>query len=246
MNKSLYFFSIVLVLISFNCTPATENVVKRSENLGATEEATVESARKAVKIAKLPVLDKATRQIIRSYGSTIRKYSEKYGFDWRLTLAVMKAESNFLDSAESHRGAAGLMQIMPSTQEEVARVLDIGDITEPQGNIRAGIFYLSRLYGMFDEAGENDRLRLTLAAYNAGPGRIFDAQDVAEYLNNNPDRWQAVKDALPLLSSRYSKLHQNVWPNRKPKAGPFNNSSETLAHVDKIMNYYDKYRLILN
>lgn len=245
MNKPLYFFCVILVLVSFNCTPATENVVKRSEDIGITEEAMVESARN-VKIVKLPVLDRGTRQMIRSYGSTIRKYSAKYGFDWRLTLAVMKAESNFLDSAESHRGAAGLMQIMPATHEEVAKVLDIGDITEPQSNIRAGLFYMSRLYRMFDDAGENDRLRLTLAAYNAGPGRILDAQDVAEYLNNNPDRWQAVKDALPLLSSQYSTLHQSVWPNRKPKAGPFNNSRETLAHVDKIMTYYDKYRLVLN
>lgn len=227
--------------------PVTENVAKRSENVDLQEQMALETTSIAsVKVAKIPRLDRATRQIIRSYGSTIRAYSQKYGFDWRLTLAVMKAESNFLDSAKSQRGAAGLMQIMPSTHEEVARVLDIGDITEPQSNIRAGIFYLSRLYRMFDEAGENDRLRLTLAAYNAGPGRIFDAQDVAEYLNNNPDRWQAVKDALPLLSSRYSTLHQNVWPKRKPKAGPFNNSRETLAHVDKIMNYYDKYRLILN
>ncbi|MEO8168816.1 MAG: transglycosylase SLT domain-containing protein, partial [bacterium] len=217
MNKPLHFVCVFVVLIGINCTPATENVVKRSEDTGAGNEA-IASEEGAAKIVKLPVLDRATRQIIRSYGSTIRKYSEKYGFDWRLSLAVMKAESNFLDSAESHKGAAGLMQIMPSTQEEVARALDINDITEPQSNIRAGIFYLSRLYKMFDDAGENDRLRLTLAAYNAGPGRIFDAQDVAQFMNRNPDRWLAVKEALPLLSSKYGTLHKSVWPNRKPKA----------------------------
>ena len=230
------------------CVPFSENSAKRTDSIvvAAKPSGNVVVAN-IVSVKSVPSLDPMTRRIIRSYGSTIRKYSEKYGFDWRLTLAVMKAESNFLDTAESHRGASGLMQIMPSTQEELARVLEIENIAEPRSNIRAGIFYLSRLKRMFKDAEENDRLRLALAAYNAGPGRVFDAQNVARYLNDDPTRWQSVKDALPLLSKRYYTLHGNIWAKRsKPRSGSFGHHRETIAYVEKVMNYYDHYRLVLN
>ncbi len=258
MKKHSYILLAFIVPILNGCTPFSESVVKRADvadgNEGVTQVASpryrwsmeAPSLHGIQLSANTPKLDWATRGIIRSYGSTIKKYSERYGFDWRLTLAVMKAESSFLDSAVSEKGAAGLMQIMPATQQEVAKALDIENVIEPQNNIRAGIFYLSRLYRMFDEAEENDRLRLTLAAYNAGPGRVFDAQEVARYFNDDPARWQSVRDALPLLSNRYYTLHQNVWEKRRPKCGSFGNHRETITYVERIMNYYDEYRLVLN
>jgi membrane-bound lytic murein transglycosylase F len=158
----------------------------------------------------------------------------------------MKAESSFLDSAVSPMGAEGLMQIMPATQIHVAQALDLENIAEPQNNIRAGVYYLSRLYRLFDGADENDRLRLTLAAYNAGPGRVFDAQDIARYLNEDPTRWASIRDALPLLSGRYYTLHRQVWEKQRPRSGIFTNPRETISYVEKVMNYYDEYRLALN
>ncbi|MBX2992172.1 MAG: transglycosylase SLT domain-containing protein [Bacteroidetes bacterium] len=246
-NILLAFAALVLV----GCTPTTESVVKRAGVVDGIEGvgvgfANVVASPDAGSVANTPKLDWASRNIIRSYGDTIKKYSERYGFDWRLTLSVMKAESSFIDSAESEKGAQGLMQIMPGTQEYVVRVLEIDNAVEPRNNIRAGIFYLSRLYRYFEDADENDRLRLTLAAYNAGPGRVFDAQEVARYLNSDPTRWQSVRDALPLLSSRYYTLHENVWPERRPKSGSFGGHRETVTYVEKIMNYYDEYRLVLD
>lgn len=232
------------------CTPSTESVVKRAGV--ADESSNTFSGISGIDATdfksrfRTPTLDWATRSIIKSYGPTIKQYSERYGFDWRLTLAIMKAESSFLDSAESRKGAQGLMQIMPSTQVEVAKALNIEDVIEPQNNIRAGVFYLSRLYRFFENASEDDRVQLTLAAYNAGPGRVFDAQELARYLQNDPTSWQAVRDALPLLSSRYYTLHQNVWPDKRPRSGSFGSHRETIAYVEKIMNYYDEYRLVLN
>lgn len=192
-------------------------------------------------------IDLPTRKILESYGSTIKNYSKEYGLDWRLILAVMKQESRFSAEAESERGASGLMQIMPQTGEEVGRNLAIEDMAHPMNNIRGGIFYLSKLYDMFDGASDEDRVRLTLAAYNAGIGRIYDAQDLAAYLQDNPRRWQSVRDALPLLSKRYYTLHKRVWNQEKPRtAGWFGSSRQTLAYVDKVMGYYDEYKLALN
>ena len=105
---------------------------------------------------------------------------------------------------------------------------------------------MKRLYDLFRSADEPDRLRLTLAAYNSGVGRIYDAQDVAAYLQENPNTWGSVRDALPLLSKRYYTLHKNIWAKERPRSGWFGSSRETVAYVDRIMNYYDEYRLVLN
>lgn len=235
-------------LAVMGCTPSSQNLVKKADVTDVDEAG--ESYKRALvadqSAQRVVMVDWATRNIIRSYGSTIKEYSRNYGFDWRLTLAIMKAESSFLDSAVSPMGAEGLMQIMPATQVHVARALNLEDVAEPQNNIRAGIYYLSRLYRLFDDADESDRLRLALAAYNAGPGRVFDAQDIARYLNENPTRWASIRDALPLLSSRYYTLHQQVWEKQRPRSGAFGNHRETISYVEKVMNYYDEYRLALN
>lgn len=253
MKKQCYILFALIALSLLGCTPFSESVVKRADladgNEGLTELSSTEDvlSNGSQSGTKVPTLDWATRTIIRSYGPTIKQYSRRYGFDWRLTLAVMKAESSFLDSLESDKGAMGLMQIMPATQEEVVRALDMENAIEPHNNIRGGIFYLSRLYRMFDEGEENDRLRLALAAYNAGPGRVFDAQEIAKYLSDDPTRWESVREALPLLSNRYYTLHQHVWiKKQKPRSGTFGNHRETISYVEKIMNYYDEYRLVLN
>ncbi len=240
-----HLLTIFVLLIFSGCSPFSENVAKRTSDIDSRE-GDVTLVQSQTKAAQLSRLDYGTRQIIRSYGPTIRTYSEKYGFDWRLTLAVIKVESNFLDTAESHRGASGLMQIMPETQQELARALEIENIAEPQSNIRAGLYYLSRMRRYFKDAEESDRLRLALAAYNAGPGRVFDAQKVAKYLNNDPNSWQSVKDALPMLSKRYYTLHDDIWPNRRPGSGAFRDHRQTIAYVEKIIDYYDEYRLVLN
>ena len=194
----------------------------------------------------LPGLDQATQSTIRTHGSLIRAYSARYGFDWRLILAVMRQESRFSSTAVSNKGAYGLMQIMPVTGEELAGVLGLEDVTRPQNNIKGGIFYLRQMYNLMQARDENERLRLSLAAYNAGPGRVYDAQQLAAYLDEDPTRWESIKDALPLLSKRYYTLHKNVWADAKPSSGWFGDARETVDYVDSIMEFYDDYRLLLN
>lgn len=237
-----------VLAVFLGCTPPSDNFLKRGgldmkldAGLGWANTAELHVSPSSMG------LDQPTRKILESYGTTIKNYSREYRLDWRLVLAVMKQESRFSAEAESERGASGLMQIMPQTGEEVGRNLAIEDMAHPMNNIRGGIFYLSKLYDMFDGASEEDRVRLTLGAYNAGIGRIYDAQDVAAYLQDNPRKWQSVRDALPLLSKRYYTLHRSVWNQEKPRtAGWFGSSRQTLAYVDKVMGYYDEYKLVLN
>jgi len=87
-------------------------------------------------------------------------------------LAVIMAESSFRPEAESHRGARGLMQLMPTTAEWVAELMgktdfDPESVWQPEVNIAMGSFYLNWLYRYYDQD-----LDLAIAAYNAGLGNV--------------------------------------------------------------------------
>ena len=97
------------------------------------------------------------------YRDLIAKYCQLYQMDWKLVAAVIKVESNFNPNAVSPKGAQGLMQLMPQTQREEGVVNPF----VPEENIRGGVHYLKKMLDAF----QGD-LELTLAAYNAGIGRV--------------------------------------------------------------------------
>jgi soluble lytic murein transglycosylase-like protein len=72
--------------------------------------------------------------------------------------AVIHAESHFDPKARSHKGAVGLMQLMPRT----ARMYGVRRLTDPRENIRAGVQHLKKLLGRHED------LSHVIAAYNAG------------------------------------------------------------------------------
>jgi soluble lytic murein transglycosylase-like protein len=87
----------------------------------------------------------------------------QYGLDPALVIEVIRAESNFDPRARSHKGALGLMQLIPET----ARRFGVSDPFEPMQNLHGGMAYLSWLLDRF--GGD---LALTLAGYNAGEGAV--------------------------------------------------------------------------
>lgn len=109
------------------------------------------------------------------YRETVVKYSDRYGVDNALVAAVIKTESRFELNARSHRGAIGLMQLMPDTakwisgqiEETQADVITVEMMSEPETNIRYGTWYLAVLMHEF----EGNEV-LALAAYNAGIGNV--------------------------------------------------------------------------
>lgn len=106
------------------------------------------------------------------YDPLIWEAAEKYGVEYALVKAVIKAESNFNPRAVSRAGAKGLMQLMPGT----ANALGVPDSLYPEDNIRGGVQYLRYLLDLF----QGD-LQLALAAYNAGHNAVLRHKGIPPY-----------------------------------------------------------------
>lgn len=176
---------------------------------------------------------------VQNYYPVIRKYSKRYGFDWRLIIMLILKESRFKENARSHVGAMGLMQIMPSTAREIRREMDIEYIANnPRDNIAAGIYHLYKQLQKFPDADRDNRVKLALAAYNCGVGRIYDAQAVARYLDLDPQSWEAVRECLLKLTRKQWRMHLEVWELGVPNYGYFYGYDQTISYVDDITKNY--------
>lgn len=102
----------------------------------------------------------------RPFHAEIAAAARRHGLEPALLHAVISAESAYRAQAVSHKGARGLMQVMPATAARYG--VDAQALADPASNIAAGSRYLADLLRMF--SGD---LRLALAAYNAGEQAVI-------------------------------------------------------------------------
>jgi hypothetical protein len=106
------------------------------------------------------------------FDSIIASCSNQYGVPSSLVKAVIHAESGYNPNAVSKKGAAGLMQLMPGTAQQ----LKVSDSFNPGDNIRGGVKYLKFLLDTF-----KGDVTLALAAYNAGLSKVAKYGGVPPY-----------------------------------------------------------------
>ena len=170
------------------------------------------------------------------YDDLTRLYADKYAFDWRLIIAQMFQESRFDPNAYSSAGARGLMQLIPTT----AREMGVSDSQDPADNIYGGIRYLNYLRDRFEDSLLlEDRIWFTLAAYNAGYGRVKKARALAGEMGLDQNRWFAnVELAMLRLARPYM---QNGKRKRYCRCG------QAVVYVREIRTRYFNYiRLLEN
>jgi soluble lytic murein transglycosylase len=105
------------------------------------------------------------------YETLVRAQSRRFELDPALVAAVIYQESRFRPEARSDAGAIGLMQVLPTTGETIARwtggkSFTVDDLYDPAVNVRYGTWYLHRLLERYDNE------MLALAAYHAGEANV--------------------------------------------------------------------------
>ncbi len=171
--------------------------------------------------------------IISPYDDLLKKYSNRIGWDWRMYAALIWSESKFRIQVHSYRGAFGLMQMIPST----AKNHHVKDPLDPEQNIRAGADYIHKLQGMFRSyaANEEELVKFTLAAYNAGEGRVQDCIKFARAMGANSSTWAGLCSVMPMMNSDSVAVAYDLH------CGKFS-GVETRAYVRAVLNQFDKFR----
>ncbi|MEE8522731.1 MAG: transporter substrate-binding domain-containing protein [Thermoanaerobaculia bacterium] len=151
-----------------------------------------------------------------------QKYGERYGFDWLVLAALAFQESRFDQSVQSSAGAVGVMQIKPSTAADTS--VGIPDVYGLENNVHAGVKYLDWLRKhFFNDPGISPAAKVdfTLAAYNAGPGRVRGLRRRAPDQGYDPNRW--------FYNVERVALQEVGW--------------ETVRYVANINKYYFAFKL---
>ena len=137
------------------------------------------------------------RERLSEYQPWFEEASAETGIDWRLLAAIGYQESRWDPAAVSPTGVRGLMMLTAETAQRVA----IHDRTDPRDSILGGARYLVMIKQTIPERiPEPDRTWLMLASYNIGYGHLEDARVLAQRQGRDPDSWEVVRDALPLLA----------------------------------------------
>jgi len=152
-----------------------------------------------------------------------KKYGDRYDVDWVMMAAQGYQESRLNQDARSPVGAIGVMQVMPATGKDLA----VGDITQTEPNIHAGIKYMrwmiDHYYGK-EPMTRLDKALFAFAAYNAGAGRVSQLRKEAAKRGLDPNVW-----------------FHNVEYVAAEKIG-----AETVTYVSNIYKYYIAYNLVLD
>jgi len=123
---------------------------------------------------------------ISPFDELFKKVAKSYGWDWKFLAAIAFKESHFNPNARGFGGAFGLMQFMPNTGPKYGVVPG----ASPEVQIAGGMKLVSKIYNSWSSIPDNDqRLKFTLASYNAGKGHIYDAQRLATEYGLNPKVW---------------------------------------------------------
>jgi membrane-bound lytic murein transglycosylase F len=173
------------------------------------------------------------RDFIEHVGSRLPQYrdwfkqaSAKVGIDWRLLSAVGYQESQWTANATSPTGVRGLMMLTDDT----AASLGVADRLDPMQSIFGGAQYFVLTRNKIpSRVREPDRTWFALAAYNVGFGHLEDARILTQLHGKNPDRWDDVRQYLPLLS-------QEKWYERTKNG--YARGWEPVRFVDNIRTYF--------
>jgi len=199
---------------------ANDNIVSGSEILAAELASNISRYDFAIQISKLASYEKRFHNDF-NYPiiSTPNYVNGRKIPETAFILSLIRQESEFDMTANSHAGAQGLMQLMPYTAKLVSKQAKLPYsksrlTSDPEYNINLGSHYIAGLILRYDGA-----YPFATAAYNAGPKRV----KYWKKINKNPQKNQVdFVDWVELIKFK-----------------------ETRNYVQRVMENYNVYRYIL-
>jgi soluble lytic murein transglycosylase-like protein len=198
MNKKIFVRCVCLSLIPliFSLSADADIVVKQDKD-GKIIVSNVPSASSSlnarIRFLRSKKAASAPTSVPASYYTKIKRLSKKYQLREDLIVAVARAESSFDPFAVSHKGAVGLMQLMPDT----ARRYGVINRFNVDQNLEAGVKHLSYLYEKYKK-----NISLTLAAYNAGEEAVKKYNGIPPYRETRA----YVRRAMKYMGLTYSSF----------------------------------------
>lgn len=177
-----------------------------------------------------------SRQFLRYVKSRLPKYKNyfkkaaiRHGVDWRLLSAIGYQESHWNPNAVSPTGVRGIMMLTTNTAKQIG----VKTRTDEKQSIYGGARYFAYLKEnkVPKRIREPDRTWFALASYNVGYGHVEDARVLTQRAGANPDRWEDLREFLPLISKKkwYRRTRYGYARGREP-----------VQYVRNIRRYYDK------
>ena len=185
-----------------------------------------------IRITKIP---KGSHEIS-NYDPYYKKFGAQYGFDWRLIAAITHKESRFYPDVIGWSGSIGLMQLMPNTARKMG-AKSREDLFDPEVNIKIGCKCLKVMFDSYKSIpNTDDRIRFTLASYNAGVGHIKDAQALAKKYGKDPLIWKDNVETYVRLKS-----NRQYFTDPVVKHG-YMSGNNVCNYVATIMAQYEEYK----
>lgn len=171
-------------------------------------------------------------KVISPYDRVIKKYAKEIGWDWRMVAALIYHESHFTINTVSKRGAQGLMQVMPMVGDSYGA----HNLMDPDENIKVGTAVLKKLQHSYPTSkySPEESMKFTLAAYNAGVGRIADCKKVARAKGLDDTIWENVRSVIPTMAD------EATLESVEMKFGAFY-GKEVLGYVNAILGTYHAF-----
>ena len=151
-----------------------------------------------------------------SGGRDLQEVRCGYKVDYLLMAAQGYQESTLDQNVKSPVGAVGVMQVMPPTGKE----LNVGNISEVEPNIHAGVKYMRFMMDQYfknEPMDDLNKMLMTFAAYNAGPGRLRQLRRETEQRGLDPNLWfnnvervaseRIGRETVTYVSNIYKVLH---------------------------------------
>ncbi|WP_374598537.1 lytic transglycosylase domain-containing protein [Brevundimonas sp.] len=146
-------------------------------------------------------------ELSQPYAEAIARAAERHGVDEKLLHALVIVESAYRLNAVSPAGAGGLTQLMPGTAAD----LGVRDRFDVEQNLSGGADYLARQLIRFGD------LRLALAAYNSGPGRVArlgripDIEETRNYVVSVIDCYLALTAGRGVRNAPQCRSPEAAW-----------------------------------